>query len=100
MAISRKAQDSAKTEYTVTVKRAKDFTKEGKNTTISFDMEVNGVTIYGCWYREYTSKEGKDGTMISFPSQQGKDGNYYNHAFFPMTEALKLDIEKQIESVL
>lgn len=33
-------------------------------------------TIYGC-----RVIEGKKGQFLAFPSRQGKDGNYYKHAF-------------------
>lgn len=86
-------QESKK--YEVKVTRAKEV-KEG---SVAFDMEVNGITIYGCWYNEYKTKEGKDGTLISFPSYKNKD-KYYNHVWFPISNELKADIIAQIEKLV
>lgn len=83
--------------YEVEVTRAKEI-KEG---TVAFDMKVNGVTIYGCFYREYTSKEGKEGTMITLPSQKSaKDDKYYNICFFPISKELKEEIVAQLEKLV
>lgn len=81
--------------YDVKVTRAKEV-KEG---SVAFDMEVNGITVYGCWYNEYKTKEGKEGTMISFPSYKNND-NYYNHVWFPISKELKDDIIAQIEKLV
>lgn len=86
-------QESKK--YDVQVTRAKEV-KEG---SVAFDMEVNGITIYGCWYNEYKTKEGKDGTLISFPSYKNND-KYYNHVWFPVSAELKADIIAQIEKLV
>lgn len=90
------AKTTDKIDYTVKVIKAKEI-KEG---TVAFDMKVNGVTIYGCFYREYTTKEGKEGTMISFPSYKADNGNYYSHAWFPVSNELKDDIVKQLEGMV
>lgn len=89
-------QVKEKVNYTVKVIKAKEV-KEG---VVNFDMTVNGLTIYGCWYREYTTKEGKEGAMITLPSYKGTDGKYYNHVFMPITNELKAVIEKQLIDML
>lgn len=73
--------------------------KAVKENTFAFDMMVNGIKIYSCWYRQGV-KNGKEWSMISFPSQKGADEKYYNHVFFPISDELKAAIEKQIESLL
>ena len=79
----------------------KHFTKEGEDgCSITFDMEVNGVTLYGCWYREGKKKDGGDYTMVSFPSQKGKDGKYYNHVYVKLSEEEIQLIGQTIEKVL
>lgn len=85
-----------KAEFIVEVIKAKEI----KDGVVVFDMKANDITIYGCWYREYVNKEGKEGTMISFPSQKGEDGNYYNHCWFPISKELKLDIINQIGKIV
>ena len=82
-------------QFEVKVTRAREV-KEG---SVAFDMEVNGITVYGCWYNEYKTKEGKDGTMISFPSYKNGD-KYYNHVWFPIPKELKDNIVAQIEKLV
>lgn len=94
--IKAKDNQNAKVDYSVKVLNAKAV-KDGRAV---FDMEVNGVKIYGCWFTEYKNKEGKDGTIVSFPSYKGNNGTYYSHAWFPISKELKDDIQKQIESCL
>lgn len=83
-------------EYSVEVIKA----KEVKDGIIIFDMEVNGIKIYSCWYNEYKTKDGKDGIMLSFPSYKGSDGNYYNYVWFPISADLKANIIAQIEKLV
>ena len=88
-------------EYDVNVLRAKDFTENSKlDTNVAFDMEVNGIKIYGCWLKEGTGKDGKEYSLISLPSQKGKDGNYYSVAWFPISKELTKEIRKQIVNML
>lgn len=101
MAISKKVK--AETENTATlsieVKRAKDFSKDD-NTAIAFDMVVNGVTIYNCWYREGKKKDKSDYSMVSFPARKADNGEYYNHAWVKLSEEDVDNISKQIEALL
>ena len=88
-------------EYVVKVLRAKDFTEKSKlDTNVAFDMEVNGIKIYGCWFKEGTSKDGKEYSAISLPSQKGKDKNYYSVAWFPISKELTKEIREQIVNML
>ena len=82
--------------YDVKVTRAKEI-KEG---TVVFDMVVNGITIYGCWYREGKSKEGNDYQIISFPSQKADNGKYYNHCWFKIEDSLRDDIVAQLQKMV
>lgn len=81
--------------YDVKVTRAKEV-QEG---SVAFDMVVNGVTIYGCWYRE-GEKDGEEYQIINFPSQKGKDGKYYNIAWFKIEDELKTDIIAQLQKLV
>lgn len=83
-------------EYDIRVTRAKEV-NEG---TVVFDMNVNGVTIYGCWYREGKNKNGEDYSMISFPSQKADNGKYYNHCWFKIEDSLKEDIVAQLQKLV
>ena len=84
------------TNYDVKVTRAKEV-KEGQ---VVFDMVVNGITIYGCWYREGTSKKGEPYQMISFPSQKADNGKYYNHCWFKIEEDVQSDIIDQLQKLV
>ena len=98
MAIS-KNKETKTAAYAVKVTRAKDLTKDGK-TCIAFDMEVNDVSIYGCFYREAVNKKGETFYAVSFPSHKADDGKYYSYAFFKISDELLADIEKQIEALI
>ena len=88
-------------DYVVNVLRAKDFTEKSKlDTNVAFDMEVNGIKIYGCWLKEGTGKDGKEYSLISLPSQKAKDGNYYSVAWFPISKELTKEIREQIVKML
>lgn len=83
--------------YDAKVTKARQF-----DNGISFDMECNGIKIYGCWHRQYEDrkKPGEMTSFISFPSRQGSDGKYYQHCWFPVSDELLDKIEKQIEKIL
>lgn len=81
--------------YSVKVKSVKAV----KQDVYAFTMTVNGVTIYNCWYREGV-KDGKEWSIISFPAQKGSNGKYYNHVSFPISDDLKTEIIRQMESLL
>lgn len=103
MAINKKAKaaEAEKTaELKIEVKRAKDFSTD-ESTAIAFDMVVNDiVTIYGCFYREGTDKNGKEYAMVAFPSRKGSDGKYYSYAYVKLSDADVDNISKQIETLL
>lgn len=83
--------------YSVKVLRVKAMPKS--DHTFAFDMVVNGITIFGCFYREGV-KDGKEWSLISFPSRKADNGKYYNYVQFPISETLKGEIVKQMESLL
>ena len=77
------AKEAAKIEYDVKVLKAKDLSKDGK-TIIGCDIEVNGIKIYGCFYKE-GKKNGKEWAFVDLPKTKGKDGKYYSVVWFPMS---------------
>ena len=97
------AEQAQAQALTIEVLRAKDFTKDDakeNECSIVFDMKVNGVTIYGCWYRTGSDKKGEDYEMVSFPAQKGKDGKYYNHAYVQLQQSDIDFISSEIEKML
>ena len=104
MAISKTKKQETKAEaqeLTIKVTRAKDFTQDGADgCCIGFDMEVNAVTIYGCFYREGKKKDGSDYAMVSFPSKKDANNKYWNHAYVKLSDAQVEEISKQIENLL
>ena len=85
---TKKAEKEVKKE--IKVLKAHQF----DNGVITFDMEVNGVTIY-C----NTLREGKNGQFVSFPSRKGKDDKYYSYAYIKLSEDDTKDIIAQIEKL-
>ena len=82
------SNEQAKQNYEVEVLRAKDITKkDAKYTTIACDIKINGVTVYGCYYKE-GEKNGKDWALIDFPKYKGSDDKYYNVVWFPASKEL------------
>ncbi len=98
---TKKAEQETKEvkKLEITVKRAKDFSDDEK-TSIACDLEVNGVTIYNCWYREGKKKDGSDYAMVSFPSKKDDKGKYWNHAYVKLSDAQVEEISKQIENLI
>lgn len=88
--------EEIKVNYDFEVLKARQI----NDNTASFDLKVNGVTIYGMIYREYTNSKGEEGTMITFPSRKGSDNKYYAHAFFPITLDLKNKIINDVIHIL
>ena len=76
---------------TYAIKRAHMF----ENGGVTFDLELNGVTIYGM-----RVIEGANGDFISFPSRKGTDGKYYSIAFAPLKDEDVKDIIAEVESAL
>lgn len=92
MARGSKKEEKKTVISDIKVIRAKEF-----NETVFFDLQVNGVTIYGCTYNE--GKEGKS-DWIGFPSRKGKDGKYYKHAYVELDEAMVNLIDEQLDELL
>ena len=97
MAINRKSSaktEDAKVTLNIVVKRAKDLEK-----VIMFDAEINGIMIYGMSYRTGT-KDGRDWTLVDFPSRKENDGKYYHYCYVKLDTADVENIEKQIEALI
>lgn len=90
---ANKEAESAKQEaakiYSCEVIRAKEY-----KDTVFFDVNINGVSIYGCRF-----VEGKNGDFVSFPSYK-KGDRYYNHAYIKLDEATVSLIDEQIDKLL
>lgn len=104
MSINRKGkEDSSKkgsgkevVNHEIKVTRANDIEK-----CIMFDMEVNGVKIYGCSYRELKRHDGSGSfAKIGFPSRKGSDDKYYAQCWFKISDKDLEAIEKGIEALL
>ena len=81
------------TKLAYTISRVKEVT----DTMVSFNINVNGVTIYGMKVIKYKSKKtGEDGMMVAFPTRKGSDDKYYNICTFSMTQEMQDDIINQV----
>ena len=69
---------------------------ECKNGAILFDLELNGVCIYGCHIAE--SRDGNE--FIGFPSRKGNDDKYYYVAWAPLSEDDTADILDSVRDAL
>lgn len=90
-----KKENKAAVDFACDVIRARKFDDGG----VSFDLQVNGVIIHGMRYIEYVTKEGKDGSMLSFPSYK-KDDKWWTHVWFPISRDLQQEIEEKITARL
>lgn len=91
----KKPEDKNSNQKSILEDYSVDHVKMDSKDRVRFALTVNGVTVYGC-----NVVEGKNGDFISFPSYKGKDGNYYNHVYIPLTdkeqEDILLDVEKEL----
>lgn len=62
------------------IRRANEYDKTG---TIFFDLDINGLTVYGCTVAK--RKDG-NGEFISFPSRKGADGKYYSIVYCALSQ--------------
>jgi DNA-binding cell septation regulator SpoVG len=65
------------------------------NDTVFFDMEINGISVYGL-----KVVEGSNGDFISWPSHKGKDGKYYNYVWCKLSDEQQKEIIHQVEKML
>lgn len=107
MAINKKVNTEEKKELVnYVVKVLKVSARKGKPNCYRFNLEVNGIIIYGMDYITYTDRGGKEQNFIAFPQYKSNNGEekYYNHVYFPINDpdykSVKEDIERQIESLL
>ena len=87
----KKRRQMERQEYEIKVTRA----FEGKYGTL-FDMELNHVKVYGC--RVCETRDGEP--FVGWPQKQGKDGNYYAHAWAYLEEDQSTEIMDQIAAIL
>lgn len=73
------------------VLRVKMFESGG----VVFDLDLNGVRIYGC-----RVVEGKNGDFISFPQRKGSDGKYYSIAWANLSPDDQVSILRTVERKL
>ena len=73
-----------------TIRRANEYDKTG---TIFFDLEINGLTVYGCTVAKRKTDESE---FVSFPSRKGADGKYYSIVYAALTQE---DQDKIIDAV-
>lgn len=65
------------------------------NGGVTFDMTVNGISIYGCRVLET-----KDGDCIGLPQRKGNDGKYYSIVWARFSDADSKDILAEVENSL
>lgn len=65
------------------------------NGHVTFDITINGITIYGCFV-----VESEKGDFISLPQRKGNDGKYYSIAWARFSEQDTKDIIAEVEKKL
>lgn len=94
---SAKVEGTTGTTYSYTISKVREVT----DTMVSFQLNINGITIYGMKVVKYKSKKtGSEGMMVAFPTRKGTDGNYYNEVSFPMTKEMSEDIINKVLEAL
>ena len=63
---------------------------------VLFDLELNHVTIYGC----RVCHTADDRPFVGFPQKKGKDGQYWGHAYAPLTDEQTDEIMDQVADML
>lgn len=51
-----------------------------RGTMVLFTLIANGIAIYSC-----RVASGSNGDFVSFPQYKGKDGKYWNYAYYKLT---------------
>lgn len=64
--------------------------------SVSFDMKLNGINIYGCFVVE----SAEYGDFISFPQRKGKDGKYYSIVWAKLDKEDTAAILQEVERIL
>lgn len=98
-----KKESTSKKDYEVNVLAA----RQTKNDSIVMvDLEVNGVKIYSCIFKEVTVK--KDGEkykkgdkcyMLNLPQEKSGD-KYFDRVWFPISNAIIDKVKEQVEAKL
>lgn len=97
MAVNRQKKADEQVKNTVKVEKLHQF----KDGNIQITLNVNGVTIYGVNYREFTDKQtGEPKSFYAMPQRKGNDGKYYNIVYVKLTDEDNAEIDKQVEALL
>lgn len=67
-----------------------------QNNSVTFDIVLNGVTIYGCWVK--TDSNGVD--FIGWPCRKGSDDKYYKIAYANISPEDTKQIMHAVEVVI
>ena len=89
MAERRKSNKKFMSVNEFSILRAHEF----DNGNISFDLKINGITLYRL---SVVSVKDSDRVFIGFPSYQAKDGEWYNYYYLPLSDE---DMDKIINAV-
>ena len=91
-----KKQEQKYESHEIEVTRAHLYQPKKGSAITFFDMEVNGVKVYGCKLME--SKKGDK--FVSWPSYKGSDDEYHNHVWVGLSEEDLEQIEKEVDELL
>jgi DNA-binding cell septation regulator SpoVG len=69
--------------------------KQGRNGFAFFDLELNGIKIYGM-----KVVEGKNGDFVAFPTREGNDKKYYSVCWARLSDDDQKKIIEAVEKAL
>ena len=84
-------QAPERVQHIYSVRRAKEF----KDGGITFDLDVDDITIYGC-----RIIQGRKGDFVAFPQRKGNDGKYYSYVYLALTEEETHEILEKVCKIL
>lgn len=103
---NKKTETTATATATTSVEfvRARKLGETSKGgDVIALDFKANGVSIYGAKLVEYQNKNGDVDYMLTFPQTKGKNGEYYDVCWCPISrearQTLVADALKAITEV-
>lgn len=93
-----------KVQYTFKVENVR---KTKNDKLLIIDLDVNGVKIYSCFFKEITVKnDGKkykagDTTyVVQFPQEKSSNGKYYDRVWCPVSNENMTSIIEQIKALI
>jgi len=93
--VTKNQEQEQAVDHAISVTRAKEL-----ENVIMFDMEINGIKVYGMNYKTMQRQDGTEFAAIGWPSRKGNDGKWYTHCWCKLSDKDVESIEKGIEALI